>query len=427
MHMMNRPELSFPKPGQEHVGIYIPAHAPPGTFFIGRGIIVEAGINPQGGPYIWVEPAPRDSQYPSASSPDFRDPAGNPMPAMYLPRDPDAVPSTEIDLDTMRNGSDADGQLTLEELLRKNVKPGDEALGVFQSFDGRGHIGVGRVLTGTGDTGQAVRVGDVYEKLSANPVSISGLDPPNDIPGGPQRPDHGRFLDWHLRDDADQFPEIGSEAWGAYLAPDGRWYVGYGLVIALGRRRNASRGYVLAVPLQGTPWLGGDDCRFFHPVTGEYMPAFEPPVTASMRWPWRGYFTQELHRIAPASRHVPWLPFFWPLPAPWASPMLSPPPPVGPAWGGLPSRLGPLGPGNYPPPFIPPKEWMNSYHQPDNVTSSVSKEEDQHVDSSGEYSDASDEDSTDESDKDFFALSDEEDLYSGDEESFRAGHRYDGD
>ncbi|KAL2794792.1 hypothetical protein BJX66DRAFT_337582 [Aspergillus keveii] len=156
----------------------------------------------------------------------------------------------------------------LEELVRENSKPGDEALGVYQSFDGRSHVGVGRVFTSTRDTGKAVRFDEVYRKLFVNveptlgkthgygwdpelhymgrPVSISGLDPVIDGLERPKRlPDYGH-ADRHLvYEDAD-FPAIGSEAWGAYLAPDGRWYIGQGRVMATGRRRNSSRGYVLA-------------------------------------------------------------------------------------------------------------------------------------------------------------------------------------
>ncbi|KAL3482780.1 hypothetical protein BJX62DRAFT_245542 [Aspergillus germanicus] len=303
MYLMNRPEFSFPRLGLEHVGIYIPTNAPPGTVSIGRGIVVEVGISPRG----------------------QLDTAGHPMPAIYLPRDDDGTGSTGIDSDTMSDGD----RSNIEELLRENARPGDEALGVYQSFDGRSHVGVGRVFTSTQDTGQAVRFDKVYRKLSATiepstlgkthghgwdpelhymdrPVSISGLDPVIDGLERPKRLPDYRYADRHLvYDDAD-FPVIGSEAWGAYLAPDGRWYIGRCRVMTTGRR-NSSRGYVLVEPIPGRL---EEDYGFFHPVTMEHMPVFRPPVTTSMRWPWRSYFTQGLCLLH-CCGHLPWSFTLW--------------------------------------------------------------------------------------------------------------------
>jgi hypothetical protein len=48
-----------PQPGQEHFGVYIPDNAPESTFYLGVGKVIETGITPSGGTYIWVEPYSR--------------------------------------------------------------------------------------------------------------------------------------------------------------------------------------------------------------------------------------------------------------------------------------------------------------------------------------------------------------------------------
>ncbi|KAL3444095.1 hypothetical protein BJX65DRAFT_311235 [Aspergillus insuetus] len=315
------PCLESPKPGRVHAGIYIPANAPPGTFFIGRGTVIETGITPQGGFYVWVEPAARNPRNPRkpgwSSAPEFWDLAGYRMPDMYLPRDKSVKRSTGTDSGAMCKGQrrpDGDRR-KLEEFLREDdVKPGDEtALGLSRYFDGRRRIRVRRVTS--------TDVDDVDRKLVANvepilgklhryswypelhymdqPVSISGLDPMKD--GGREKkklkmPDYKRCSHSHLVSIDNYFPPLGSEGWGAYIAPDGRWYVGVGRVVATGRRRNSCQGYVLVVPICGKTGGGYD---FFHPVTGEYMPTFAPPITSSMKWPWRTYFARGLSEIAP--------------------------------------------------------------------------------------------------------------------------------
>ncbi|CEN59345.1 hypothetical protein ASPCAL01797 [Aspergillus calidoustus] len=313
----------YPKPGRVHAGIYIPANAPPGTFFIGRGIVVETGITPQGRFYVWVEPVvrkPRDRRKKplGLSTAEFWDPAGYRMPDMYLPRDiVNLKRSAGTDSDAMLCRRPDGDRPKLEEFPREDVKPGDEALGVYGYFDGRRRIGVGRVINTEGE-GVPVRVDGVDRKLVANvepilgqmhrygwdpelhymdqPVSIAGLDPINDSREKPKMPDYKRCSHSHLVSNDDYFPPLGSEGWGAFAAPDGRWYVGVGRVIATGRRRDSCHGYVLVVPISGKT---GGDYDFFHPVTGEYMPTFVPPITPSMRWPWRTFFARGLSEIAP--------------------------------------------------------------------------------------------------------------------------------
>jgi hypothetical protein len=204
-------------------------------------------------------------------------------------------------------------RLKLEEFLREDdVKPGDEAtLGIYRSFDGCRRIGVGRVISTDVDGVDRKLVANVEPILGKlhqygwdpelhymdQPVSILGLDPMNDSPEKKLKiPDYKRCSHSHLVSDDNYFPPLGSEGWGAYIAPDGRWYVGVGRVVATGRRRNRFQGYVLVVPICGKR---GGDYDFFHPVTGEYMPAFAPPITASMRWPWRTFFARGLGEIVP--------------------------------------------------------------------------------------------------------------------------------
>ncbi|KAL3441378.1 hypothetical protein BJX65DRAFT_313899 [Aspergillus insuetus] len=90
-------------------------------------------------------------------------------------------------------------------------------------------------------------------------------------------------------------PELGSRDYGAYFAPDGKWYFGFGRVVGIGMRYS-DWGYTLVEPLPGKESHGHE---FFHPMTGESMPRFPKGVTAAMRWPWRAHFTRTLSELNP--------------------------------------------------------------------------------------------------------------------------------
>jgi hypothetical protein len=90
-------------------------------------------------------------------------------------------------------------------------------------------------------------------------------------------------------------PELGTEARGAYLAPDGQWYWGRGKVIAVGISDH-EREYTLVEPIPGKQ---GGEYDFFHPVTKEYMPKFASLPTPAQVYPWRGHFKRPLSELVP--------------------------------------------------------------------------------------------------------------------------------
>ncbi|KAL2797263.1 hypothetical protein BJX66DRAFT_335166 [Aspergillus keveii] len=102
--------------------------------------------------------------------------------------------------------------------------------------------------------------------------------------------------------------ELGSEAMGTYIAPDGRLYVGVGKVTAVGRTPTGAI-YALVNPIPGR--VGGD-YDFYDQLTFEYMPDFTGHTAHKSRFPARDHFSRTIEELAPdlnGSGLRAWLPF----------------------------------------------------------------------------------------------------------------------
>ncbi|KAL2828307.1 hypothetical protein BJY01DRAFT_255432 [Aspergillus pseudoustus] len=280
----NNGDSKPPRPGTQSTGIYIPPYAPPGTFFLGRGTVIETGLSPTGGFYVWVVPAVRKRGGAAAAGGgraggaatdyDFWDIHGEKMPAN-------------------QKGSDDDDDEGEKDGPEKShcAKVGDEALDRYCCFTNNRYVGVSRVvrkacrLLGEDDPPEEQEQSYQEWKVSfpvVDPVpgkptdgfspfvdevstlEIHYMDRPSFAPevgvvgadsstGGhivarPGRPGvlngYRELSSRHLLFHTQAFPSFGSEAWGAHLAPDGRWYIGVGTVIATGQR-SPLWGYVL--------------------------------------------------------------------------------------------------------------------------------------------------------------------------------------
>ncbi|KAJ0415823.1 hypothetical protein BJY00DRAFT_317520 [Aspergillus carlsbadensis] len=314
-----------PQPGGYHRGIYIPPNGPPGTFYIGYGKVVETGLNSQGGVYVWVIP-PWWGEYKYSELYDFTNPnkkecAGLERyhrPKIPLDRDmPDELmfgflswPSAEPKPDTREL-----------ERSEERVSLGDEAFGYHMSYREQHYEGVGRVVhdKNAGSYRQprdglyVVPIADrqgkgVYRFFHAFTRSeIPYMDLPSAVKLTPaqrkrwrrtirsRKPGRSPGFENDRCARPAPFPELGTEARGAYLAPDGQWYRGRGKAVAFGLSDLGTH-YILVEPIPGKE---GGEYDFFHPATKEFMPKFPEFPTAAEVYPWREHFKKPVSELVP--------------------------------------------------------------------------------------------------------------------------------
>ncbi|CEN60369.1 hypothetical protein ASPCAL02810 [Aspergillus calidoustus] len=334
----------YPLPGSQHRGIFIPPNAPEGKFYIGLGTVVEVGLNARGGIYVWVVPNAKNDRKCSRLHRFFDPDTEQPIPRKYLParrriftaeRKPNPWQGLRTDLFWTVKGYEADWDKDYEE-WKKPAKLGDEARGYYWCFTHRRYEGVGRVSRVVGVCDRFVdpipgKVGGVMNRfyydqddrffearesvyevhymdlprwVKTDATTTAGKpDEKNNHDAARQEPPRSAasknslmaymFAEGNYRETI--LPELGSRDYGAYLAPDGKWYFGFGKVVAIGMRYS-DWGYTLVEPIGGKE---GHDHEFFHPISGEPMPRFSVDVTTAMRWPWRAHFTRTLSELNP--------------------------------------------------------------------------------------------------------------------------------
>ncbi|CEL03994.1 hypothetical protein ASPCAL05128 [Aspergillus calidoustus] len=308
-----------PQPGEEHFGVYIPDNAAQGTFYLGVGKVIETGITPSGGTYVWVEPYARrnpsifDGSYEcnkgkrAAYYRFFHPESDEEMPAEYLP--PYRLNQDELDL----AGPGRAGRLPK---LHHLPSRGEEARGLYIAPDTQLYEGVGRVLQGHAK-GRGFfawvepipgRNDDAYRFFDRNNDSdMHYINMPcygahdaamqellaNPRPKKDSAQPRGRNSASAARHDT--FPKLGSEAMGTYFAPDGRFYIGVGKVTAIGLNHCGAI-YALVKPVPGK---SGGDYDFYDELTLEHMPDFTGHASSKSRFPWRDHFSKTVEELAP--------------------------------------------------------------------------------------------------------------------------------
>jgi hypothetical protein len=311
-----------PKPGGYHRGIYIPPNGPPGTFYIGYGTVVETGLNSQGGIYVWVMP-PASEECKRSKLYQFRNPLNKERDCL----DPDHRPINPAHYDMIDYGSrwwpPAVPPPNLEELEKRMgaVSVGDEGVGIYRSYTQQHYKGLGRVVQDSNVEGEPRWLEEVhvipipgrqgsgdyrfFRTFSEDEIPYMELPSPVKLTSAQRKrwrrsirnrkPGHSSGFGEKNSGPRPGFPELGAEARGAYLAPDGQWYSGRGKAVAFGIG-NYAREYTLVEPIPGKE---GGEYDFFHPVTKEYMPKFPDFPTAAHIYPWREHFKRPLSELVP--------------------------------------------------------------------------------------------------------------------------------
>ncbi|KAL4905220.1 hypothetical protein BDW74DRAFT_178223 [Aspergillus multicolor] len=290
MKALAKPRATQPELKQLRPGFY---YAPNGERYYGEGEVVENGTTHDGGVYIRVEPPYR--YYDPDGKDAFFDPyTGENMAEQLLPE--------WFFGDKGGSMGTASQPPPPRPVPNRDVKTGDEAPGWYWTATKVKHYGNGRVVKMHREFDESGAV----KKQSCYVEPIPGqrfLDVPGRkdlpeqdrprVPYTPPRSSANTDLDVDADVDKRQkgtglwfgglqapthrgTPRLGGEEPGAYLAPDGQWYVGVGKVIAVGLNGNRHRtiGGHRFVYVEPIPGKSGGDYDFFHPITLEWMASF---------------------------------------------------------------------------------------------------------------------------------------------------------
>ncbi|KAL3470771.1 hypothetical protein BJX99DRAFT_263956 [Aspergillus californicus] len=295
-----------PKIDGSYVGWY---HAPNGERYFGVGTVSELGLTHGGDIYVRVLP---DVHKPEDKDLRFFDPSTDKdMPGEQYPenrrhvvrRDQEARYNAHVD--------------QLREKVQTGLNPGDVAFGSYDAVTRITYMGTGRVvMADIGQNGQAegyfvepISGGSQFWELYSDANMASAAMPRAPYTGSketqanenPERPRREKISgDWYGRlpypPDVEHQPCLDDECVGAYIAPDGQWYVGKGKVIALGITWEIPDVKVLHIYVEPIPGKSGGDYDFCHPVTREWMDelpsnpipgvAYTPGQPASVPQPW---------------------------------------------------------------------------------------------------------------------------------------------
>ncbi|RDW83784.1 uncharacterized protein DSM5745_04110 [Aspergillus mulundensis] len=273
MKALAKPRATQPQLKQLCPGFY---RARNGDRYYGEGEVVEKGITHDGGVYIRVEPA-HDRLYNPNGKGAFFDPfTGETMPEALLP-------------DWPTDPYETDGSVLPD--TKPGTKVGDEAPGIYHAPNGRRYYGIGRLLKLDSWRVEPIPgkrfVHDRKEKdvpdAERPRVLYTSTAQARQAREASQAEAQAQAQDRRKRGKGNYFgglrppilrgttPRLGTESTGVYLALDGLWYVGVGKVIAVGLNLERFE-YVYVEPIPGK---SGGDYDFFHPITWEWMAAFQ--------------------------------------------------------------------------------------------------------------------------------------------------------